>query len=72
MISKARKYAEEAHIAQTRVGSGEPYFNHCRRVAQAVEVSGGSEAMIAAAYLHDVVEDTEKHLMRFKICLEKK
>ena len=40
--------------------AGNPYFGHIERVAQAVKAAGGSETQVVAAYLHDVIEDTDK------------
>ena len=59
IILTARAFAEKAHHKQTRKYTGDPYFDHCKEVAQIVEEHGGTVAQIAAAYLHDVVEDTE-------------
>ncbi len=53
------EYAEIAHQGQKRKYSGEPYINHPREVARIVAKVGGSKEMIAAALLHDVVEDCE-------------
>ena len=39
--------------------AGNPYFGHIERVAQAVKAAGGSETQVVAAYLHDVIEDTD-------------
>ena len=60
LIEKAKLFAKDAHesIGQTRKYTGEPYFVHPYEVARIVMDSGGDEAMICAAYLHDVVEDT--------------
>lgn len=60
-IEKAKLFAVAAHeaIGQKRKYTNEPYWHHCANVAAYVEVSGGSERMIAAAWLHDVVEDTK-------------
>ena len=66
IIEKARKDAEAAHKNDKRVmgeDKGKSYFHtHVERVAHAVSegsVSLGlySEEIVAAAYLHDVVED---------------
>ena len=57
LIEKAIKFAKEKHKDQKRKYSGEPYFVHLEEVANIVKSIGGSEQMIAAAYLHDVVED---------------
>jgi (p)ppGpp synthase/HD superfamily hydrolase len=58
LVNKAREFAKEAHKDQKRKYTGEPYFVHCEEVAKIVESVGGTPEMIAAAYLHDVVEDT--------------
>lgn len=61
LIERAELYATAAHGAtgQKRKYTDEPYVVHLREVAGLVETHGGDEAMIAAAWLHDVVEDTE-------------
>ncbi|MBW3551609.1 MAG: HD domain-containing protein [Proteobacteria bacterium] len=58
-ILRARNFAAHAHHGQTRKYTGEPYFNHCEDVAHLVEASGGDKTMIAAASLHDTIEDTD-------------
>ena len=60
VIQKAIEFAKQAHRNQTSKYSDVSYFdNHLVRVAAKVaEVTDNSE-MIAAAYLHDTVEDTE-------------
>lgn len=62
IIRRARRFAKKAHAGQKRKYTGDPYFNHCEAVAMLVADRGGSSEMIAAAYLHDVVEDTEVEL----------
>jgi (p)ppGpp synthase/HD superfamily hydrolase len=59
-IAMARTYATAAHAAvgQRRKYSGVPYIVHPIRVADIVEQFGGTNDMVSAAYLHDVVEDT--------------
>ena len=57
MLVKAYKYAEEAHADQKRA-SGEPYFIHPCAVADILIDLGLDAATIAAALLHDVIEDT--------------
>ena len=47
-----------AHHGQNRKFTGEPYACHPLRVAHMVSMNGGSEDMIVAALLHDLVEDT--------------
>lgn len=57
-LLRAYAYAERAHAAQKRV-SGEPYFIHPCAVAKILIDLGMNAATIAAALLHDVIEDTE-------------
>lgn len=56
----ALRFAKKAHgaIGHKRKYTGEPYFHHLANVALMVYNFGGDENMIAAAFLHDVVEDT--------------
>src|SRR5690554_7582422 len=57
-------YAKAAHdaVGQRRKYTGEPYWMHTAAVAEAVKESGGTPEMVAAAHLHDTVEDrSEEH-----------
>ena len=56
-LYKAYTYAQTAHAGQKRA-SGEPYFIHPCAVANILMDLGLDEATIAAALLHDVIEDT--------------
>src|SRR5215210_4421487 len=58
MINRAYETAKEAHRHQSR-GSGESYINHPLAVARIVADIGLDEVSLAAALLHDAVEDTE-------------
>lgn len=60
LIKRARHFATQAHrrINQVRKHTGQPYEVHLKAVAELVKGAGGDEEMIAAAWLHDVVEDT--------------
>ncbi len=58
LIVEAFKFAYQLHEGQYRK-SGEPYICHPVAVADLLCDLGGSAAMIAAGFLHDVVEDTE-------------
>lgn len=58
MIEQAKAFAEKAHKNHFRKISKEPYITHPIRVAKRLKEAGCSEDVIAAAYLHDVVEDT--------------
>jgi len=61
VILRAELFAAAAHMAigQTRKYTGEPYWVHPREVAAIVQAAGGDDAQVAAAHLHDVVEDTD-------------
>ena len=50
--------AAHAAVGQMRKYTDDPYIVHPIRVATTVAKFGGTDEMIAAAYLHDVVEDT--------------
>ena len=59
LVEKARTFALEVHKDQKRRNRAEtPTMEHIEEVALLVEQSGGREIEIAAALLHDVVEDT--------------
>lgn len=58
IVDKAYHFAEVAHRNQLR-NSGEDYILHPLEVAQILVELEMDEATIAAALLHDVVEDTE-------------
>src|SRR5436189_2297652 len=58
MINRAYETAREAHRHQSR-SSGESYINHPLAVARIVADLGLDEVSLAAALLHDAVEDTE-------------
>ena len=58
MLVKAYHYAQEAHANQKRA-SGEPYFIHPCAVADILIDLGLDAATVAAALLHDVIEDTD-------------
>ena len=57
LIELAREIATQAHEGETRIG-GQPYIEHPRRVAAAVEHDGFGSEHVQAAWLHDVVEDS--------------
>ena len=60
LIETAKVYAQAAHraIGQKRKYTGECYTVHTIDVASLVARFDGTDEMIAAAHLHDVVEDT--------------
>lgn len=57
LCQKAYDYAKKAHENQKRA-SGEEYFTHPCAVAEILVDLGLDAATIAAAFLHDVIEDT--------------
>jgi guanosine-3',5'-bis(diphosphate) 3'-pyrophosphohydrolase len=67
VVQNARRFAKLAHglvlngqgqLGQRRKGSNAPYTKHLSEVAKLVVENGGDEAQVAAAWLHDVAEDT--------------
>ena len=62
LVKRAYDFAKMAHRGQKRK-NGEPYFSHCVAAASYVSEWGLDEATVAAALLHDVVEDTP-HLLK--------
>jgi (p)ppGpp synthase/HD superfamily hydrolase len=60
IVERARMFATAAHAAvgQLRKYTFEPYIVHPAEVAGIVAEAGGTPEMIAAAWLHDTVEDT--------------
>ncbi len=57
LVMRAYHVAEEAHRDQKR-HSGEPYINHCIAVASILSDLKVPPEVVAAALLHDTVEDT--------------
>lgn len=55
-LAEIETLAVAAHAGQTDK-AGRPYAEHLRAVAEGVRVRGGGEPQIAAAWLHDAVED---------------
>ena len=58
MIQRAARFAMKAHEGMLRKGGKMPYIYHPMEVALLVSRMTGDEEVIAAAYLHDVLEDT--------------
>lgn len=61
---RAERFARNHHglAGQSRKYTGEPYINHPAAVVKLVRSVPHTAAMLAAAWLHDVVEDTEASL----------
>ncbi|WP_406447417.1 HD domain-containing protein [Streptomyces sp. NBC_01613] len=55
-LAEVEATARAAHEGQTDK-AGRPYTEHLRAVAEGVRTRGGDEEQIAAAWLHDAVED---------------
>ena len=58
LLLRSYSFAQKAHSSQKRA-SGEPYFIHPCEVAKILMELGMNAPTIAAALLHDVIEDTE-------------
>lgn len=54
---RAAAFARQAHEGQTRKFTGAPYYTHVERVAALVRERTDAPELIAAAYLHDTMED---------------
>jgi len=60
LIIRAAHFAEDKHQNQIRKYSGVPYITHPARVATATTLyPETTEEMVAAAWLHDVMEDCD-------------
>ena len=58
MLDEVLKFATKAHGDQKRKYTGEPYIVHPIAVSEIVKTVPHTDEMVAAALLHDVVEDT--------------
>lgn len=61
LVPRANQFARKAHEGMgfvTASGYDRPQIEHLQEVADMVWASGGSDVEIAAAWLHDSVEDT--------------
>lgn len=68
LIRRAADFARTAHDGQVRKYTGEPFWTHPAAVAwMASTVLGDDEQAIAAAWLHDVVEDCDVSLNRVAV-----
>ena len=62
LISEAAELAARRHNGMARKGRGnEPYINHLAEVANllATATDGADAELVAAGWLHDVIEDTD-------------
>ncbi len=61
IVKKAKKFAKEKHKGQIRKFSGAPYFAHVKEVSKNLKKykkSHKSDELVAAAFLHDTLENT--------------
>ncbi len=58
LIERAARIATEAHKKQVRKSDGSPYIVHPFMCAMLLQKHGFSDTVIAAALVHDVLEDT--------------
>jgi (p)ppGpp synthase/HD superfamily hydrolase len=59
LLAKARAFATISHSGQMRKDGKSPYIVHPERVVKALQEAGVTDQeVLAAAYLHDVLEDT--------------
>lgn len=58
LIRKALEFAAKAHRTQERKGTDIPYIVHPMEAALILAQAGASDFLIAAALLHDTLEDT--------------
>ncbi|HQM96869.1 MAG TPA: HD domain-containing protein [Clostridia bacterium] len=68
LVRKARDFAEKKHQGQTR-RDGTPYFAHPTRVADNIKKYKQSEelpSLIAAAFMHDTIEDGNATVLEIK------
>jgi (p)ppGpp synthase/HD superfamily hydrolase len=59
LIEEAERLAYEAHEGQVRKTDGTPYVLHPLAVSGIVKDAGFSALVVAAAMVHDVLEDTQ-------------
>lgn len=59
-LDKAIRYAVDAHSGVERRGKGFPYIVHPMEAVAIVATITPDQEMLAAAALHDVIEDTDK------------
>lgn len=63
LAREAYEFAREAHEGQERKGDASPYINHPSELARLLTAAGhDDQELLAAAFLHDVVEDTDTSL----------
>lgn len=66
IVQNAFAFAMIKHHGQTRKYTGEPYIVHPIAVADIVRSVNGTKEMVAAALLHDVLEDTDAKIYEMR------
>ena len=59
LTNNAMHLAMRAHGSQVRKYTQEPYWKHCAEVVALTQSVTNDEEMLAAAWLHDTLEDTD-------------
>lgn len=69
LVEKARQFASDAHgrLEQVRRYTNEDYIVHPQAVAERVAACLPDPEVLAAAWLHDVVEDTDVDLEEIRL-----
>ena len=68
VIGRAKRFATNAHKGQfLKNAKADPFITHPAQVAALVEESGATRDETAAAWLHDIVEDTSVTIEDIKI-----
>ena len=68
----AKRFAQKKHEGQIRKFDGSPYFVHPDSVANTVSKYTKDEDVIAAAYLHDTLEDTPTTMKELEMMFNKR
>ena len=58
-FDRAAKFAIDAHAGTERRGKSSPYIIHCMEAASIVATITNDPELLAAAVLHDTIEDTD-------------
>jgi len=66
IVKKAFEFAQKKHEGQLRMYSHLPYFSHPKYVSEIIGQLTDDKILIAAALLHDVIEDTDTSLSEVK------
>lgn len=67
IINNALAFAVAAHGSQKRKYTGVSYLEHLKNVAEIVNDWTQDDEVVAAALLHDVLEDTDKTFLDIKV-----